>query len=156
MGNNYENSTGRRARSKHVDDVLAVASPGPHTIARSRNILLAATGARNKAEWPSGANITYLTVIATTIQGTGTTHLDEKVIITIDAANDTEADGNLGATGAVPPASSSADAQFITIPLNVPVSIPLTAALSSGSLGGGRVDARAIGGTAIDLWIGAN
>lgn len=76
-------------------------------------------------------------------------------VISIDAENDTEADGNLGVSGN-PPASSSADAQFISIPVGVYVDIPLVTRLINGAYGGGRIDVRSVDGTPLNAWIGAN
>lgn len=80
---------------------------------------------------------------------------DVYAVICVDAENDTEADGRLGTSGN-PPSSSTADANFIPIPLGKFVSIPLTDALVNGLYGGGRVDVRSVDGTALNIWIGAN
>lgn len=129
---------------------------GPSTQARSRALSNVTT--RQKAEWPSGANITHLTVLAMLEEGTtlvAGAELDTYALLTIDAENDDEANGNLGAAGN-PPSAAAADAQFIPIPLGRFVEIPLSDALRNGSLGGGRVDVRSVDGTALNIWIGAN
>lgn len=91
--------------------------------------------------------------VTLTLEGEATD--DVYAVLSIDAENDAEADGNLGLSGN-PPSSASADAQFIPLPLGEFVKIPLTAALVNGSYGGGRVDVRSVDGTALNIWIGAN
>lgn len=105
--------------------------------------------------WPSGSDITHLTFIASLHDAGVSAVGDERVVVTIDASNDTEAAGNLGASGD-PPSGAMTNANYVVIPLNTPISLPLTNALVNGAAGGGRVDARAIGGQLLDLWIGAN
>ena len=132
------------------------AGEGPAT--QSRNRALSNVTTRQKVEWPAGANITYLTVFAMLEEGTtlvAGAEQDVYAVVSIDAENDTEADGNLGTTSN-PPSSATADAQFIPIPLGVFVTIPLTTALVNGTYGGGRVDVRSVDGTALNIWIGAN
>lgn len=133
--------------------------PRPGTGATNRNrSLVNVTATRQEAHWPAGANIRHLTAFVMLAAGTTLTagqELDVYALLSIDAENDTEADGNLGITGN-PPASSTADAQFIPIPLGRFVEIPLTTALSNGDYGGGRVDVRSVDGTALNIWIGAN
>lgn len=129
---------------------------GPATQARNR--ALSNVTMRQKVEWAAGSNITYLTVLATLEEGTtlvAGSELDVYAVISIDAENDAEADGNLGTTSN-PPSSSTADAQFIPIPLGVFVKIPLTTPLVNGSYGGGRIDVRSVDGTSLNIWMGAN
>lgn len=133
------------------------AGEGPATQSRNR-ALSNVNSTRQKVEWPSGANITYLTVFAMLEEGTtlvAGAELDVYAVVSIDAENDAEADGNLGTTSN-PPSSAVADAQFYPIPLGVFVTIPLTATLVNGTYGGGRVDVRSVDNTALNIWIGAN
>ena len=150
--------TGKPENNKGVNGANWVKPiPGPQTQARSRN-LSAVTATRQKAEWPSGSNITRLTVLVTfdsTAAVTAGAEHEAYAVMTIDAASDTEADGNLGTSGN-PPSSVTSDAQFIAIPPGVYIDIPLTDALSNGSLSGGRVDVRSVDGTPLNIWIGAN
>lgn len=124
--------------------------PGPQTISRNR-YLDVANATRVKAEWPSGANITELTVFATLATPNATGSEGYYLRLAVDAASDAIADGLLTVTS-----SSVDDAGWILIPIGQLVSIPLTEALSNGSLGGGRVDVRTEGGAALEVWIGAN
>jgi hypothetical protein len=135
---------------------VQVAGEGP--AAQARNRALSNVTSRQKVEWPAGSNITYLTVLAMLEEGTTLVAGAEKdvyAVLSLDAENDTEADGNLGTTSN-PPSSATADAQFIPIPLGEFVKIPLTDALINGTSGGGRVDVRSVDGTALNIWIGAN
>lgn len=135
---------------------VQVAGEGPAQQARNRALSNVTT--RQKVEWNTGSNITYLTVLAMLEEGTTLVAGAEKdvyAVLSIDAENDAEADGNLGTTSN-PPSSATADAQFIPIPLGEFVKIPLTNALVNGTLGGGRVDVRSVDGTALNIWIGAN
>lgn len=128
--------------------------PGPQTLSRNRmQVDVAATDGILTVEWPANSNITYLTFIV--VRNTGDTTVDAYVAFTIDAENDTEAQANIGTSGALPE-SLTADAQFVIVPLNVPVSVPLTTALVNGSYSGGRVDFRVIGTGNVDIFIGAN
>jgi hypothetical protein len=140
------------AGAAHVNPI-----PGPQKQARSRS-LVAVTATRQKAEWPLGAGITRLTVLVTlhtTATVSAQAEFEAYALLSIDAENDTEADGNIGLSGA-PPASSTADAQFIPIPLGVYVDIPLVTPLINGIYGGGRIDVRSVDGTPLNIWIGAN
>lgn len=125
--------------------------PGPQTQARNRWLQLDNAGTREKAEWPSGANIKELTFFAAPVAGTAAVVGDEYVAVAIDAADDPSADAMLTQVE-----SSANDINWIPIPLYTVVRIPLTDALSNGTLGGGRVDAKTVGGVALDLWIGGN
>ncbi len=117
---------------------------------RNRYQQLDNAGTRLKVEWPSGANITDLTFFASPIPGS-TLAGDEVVLVAIDSVDDAAADNALTQTP-----SATDDVQWIPIPMNKYISLPQSSALSNGSLGGGRVDAKTIGGVAVDLFIGAS
>lgn len=73
-------------------------------------------------------------------------------MVAIDAGSDAIADALLSKINSIVD-----DNGYFPIPLNEVVTIPLTDAITGGSLGGGRVDIKSSNaGTALDFWIGAN
>ena len=143
-GGYWTRATGTSGGAVEVNSLL-----GPKTQTRGRYLDIA-SGTREKVEWPSGANITELVVYVTlsTAQITaGTSGVYAR--IAIDAANDAIANAMLTRAS-----SPSSDVQWIPIPIDEVIRIPLTAALSQGSLGGGRVDVITDEGQALDVWIG--
>jgi len=123
---------------------------GRGTQSRNRYRTLDNAGTRLKVEWPSGADIKDLSFFAMPIPGSVITG-DEFVLVAIDSVNDAAANASLTQTD-----SEIADVQWWPVPLGVPINIPQSAALVNGTLGGGRVDAKTVGGVAINLFIGAN
>jgi hypothetical protein len=117
---------------------------------------LAAVGSTiETATWPAGSNITELLVFCWP-NGTSPAGNNTIGMLAIDAVSDAAAAVMLTATE-----SGAVDAGWIPIPINDAevgsspsfVRIPLSAALSQGSLGGGRVDVKSIDGTALNFWI---
>jgi len=132
--------------------------PGSGLPMRAR--YLATVTTREKVEWPAGANITELVVCCWASSGTPVApDEDDLGMLAVDASSDASASAMLTATD-----SATADAQWYPIPISNPtagglifIRIPLTAPLSQGSLGGGRVDVKSFDGTySLAFWIGAN
>jgi len=124
--------------------------PGGTSYTRGRWLELDNAGARKDVEFPEGAGVKELVFFAIPAPGSVTTG-DEYVIIGLDPANDALADLFLTQVE-----STVDDIQWIPIPLNQIVRIPLSAALSKGSLNGGRIPAKTVGGVAINIWIGGS
>ena len=122
--------------------------PGPQLPLKIRQLVNVT--ARQKATWPTGSNITYLIAIVTleaTAAPTAGQEGRQVALLSLGAATDAEADGNIGLSGN-PPASATTDGNCIPLPLGITV-IPLTSPLA-GELGG-RVDVRSMDGTALNV-----
>jgi len=144
--------------SGKVDNILATKKsghvnpiPGPQTQGRNRYLTAVSTtlASAEKAEWAEGSNIKELTVFCTPATPEAA-QTGDYGIIAIDPASDGIAQLMLTQVE-----SASADAGWIPIPTNTLVRIPLTTALSQGSLDGGRVECLSVG-VAMNFWIGGN
>jgi hypothetical protein len=108
-------------------------------------------------EWPSGANINELLIYCCPHTGVTPT-VDTFGMIAIDAVSDATAAAMLTLGSGTSPSRSMQG--WIPVPLSNPVTgaisllrVPLSATLTQGSLGGGRVDVRASTAHALDWWI---
>ena len=147
----FNKLTGLYERWLIVNGAARVANRfGSGKASRDRFLKLDNAGGIKSAEWPSGANIQFLTFFAMPIAGS-TVAGDEYVVITIDPLNSTLASSYLTQTE-----SLTSDIQWKPIPLNKLIELPLEEAMVNGSLGGGIISAKTVGGLAIDLYIGAN
>lgn len=132
------------AGAKHVNPI-----PGPGTSGRYRWLQLDNAGTVKSAYWPSGANITDLVFFCKPVAGTAALAGDEHCIIAIDAIDAPAAAAMLTQTE-----STASDIGWVPINVGEYVRIPLTTALTQGTLSGGIVYAKTVGGIALDLWIG--
>lgn len=121
--------------------------PGPQTDAKARWID-ALTATPEHVSWSEGDNITELVVFASLVPGAVVTG-DEYLIIAIDAASEA-----IGVNMLTQTEQKTANVQFIPIPLNEIVRIPLTAPLSQGPNLAGRLSMAAVGGQNLDVWVG--
>lgn len=140
-----------RAQGNSAGSSTVNPQPGTKQQARNRYLTAVSTtvGSFETADWPSGANITELNIFCTPATPEAAQTGDYGIIV-IDAANDALAEAMLTQTE-----SASDDVQWYPIPPNEIVRIPLTAALSNGQFGGGRVDCLSVG-VAMNFWIGAS
>lgn len=152
MTNFYDKSTGNLIDLLPTIGGAACVNPRPGNGTQSRNrwMQLDNAGGVEIAEWPEGANITELNFFAKPVAGTAALVGDEYAVIAIDP------DGAVAAAAMLTQVESlQNDINWLPIPLNEIVRIPLTTAIVNGTLGGGCVAAKTVGGIALDLWIGA-
>ena len=144
--------TGRPMDWVGIDGAASVSNRfGSGKPSRDRFLKLDNAGGIKSAEWPSGAKIQFLTFFAMPVAGTTAVAGDEYVVITVDPLNSALAASYLNQTE-----SLTSDIQWKPIPLNRLIELPLDEVMQNGSLGGGVISAKTVGGLAIDLYIGAN
>jgi hypothetical protein len=124
--------------------------PGPGTVSQNRSLSNVTFGAAVEVDFTSsGGNITYLTFIAYYNEAAVLTEGDPVAIIALGNTTVTNAESAFGTTAGLPHNPTS-DANFLVVPLGVPVSVPLTVALANNKL-----HARS-SGEPLDIWIGGN
>lgn len=116
-----------------------------------------AASTRETINFPPGADITEITVMASlnaapaSVQAVA--HI--KGLLCIDAVSDVDAENVL--SGTTYPDSNTLTQRFDVIPLNVPITIPLSAKLANGTNSTGRIDVRTSDTTiALDWFILGN
>lgn len=134
------------------ENVISRPMPGPRTLGRNRDMQGVTT--REKCEWPSGSNITELTLFVLPAAAPASMQAILPIYgkLVIDAASDALATALMTSLD-----SGTSDSGYIAVPLNQPISIPLVSPLTQGSLSGGRIDIQSSDGTTSLNWhIGAN
>lgn len=151
----------RNSVTKKITDFLLetdgsanVVVRNPSDAAQLRSRVATALGTSKKLiTFPLGSDVKDLYIIAVRGAGLVGTTPDSRpyAIITFDAANATEADENMGTSGA-PPEALTSDSGALILPLDKPMPFPQTAAIT-------KIYARNSTNVAedlIDLWVGAN
>lgn len=116
-----------------------------------------AASTRETINFPPGADITEITVMASLNAAPASmqavAHI--KGLLCIDAVSEVDAENVL--SGTTYPDSNTLTQRFDVIPLNVPITIPLSAKLANGTNSTGRIDVRTSDTTiALDWFILGN